>query len=164
MELTSIAIITTITLVGLLIVVGVVYFMGRSVNRRWSRHKVETIDRWEAEGIEFVRGPVASQFGGLESMGRKVTRGIGYVVLTPADLRVTCAIPSPQWWIVPLKQITGVTLAYDFLGKSARQTPFIVVHYKHDQTTDRLGFQIKDTESWAKAVAGAAGVTPKNQS
>ena len=164
MELTGIAIISTITLLGLLIVVGVVYFMGRSVNRRWSRHKVETIDRWEAEGVEFVHGPIASQFGGLESMGGNVTRGIGYAVLTPADLRVTCAIPSPQWWGVPLKQITAVTLAYDFLGKSARQTPFIVVDYKHDQKTDRLGFQVKDAEPWGKAIADAAGVTLNNQS
>ena len=163
MEFMSIAIITTITLLGLLIVIGVVYFMGRSVNRRWSRHKVETIDRWEADGVDFVYGPAASQFGGLESMGRNVTRGIGYAVLTHTDLRVTCAIPSPQWWVVPFKQITDVTVVHNFLGKSARQTPFIVIHYKHEENTDRLGFQVKDIETWAKKIANAAGVTLKSQ-
>ena len=163
MELTNIAIIGTLTLLALLIVIGVVYFMGRSVSRRWNNHKAETIDRWATEGVEFTHGPASSQFGGLESMEHNITRGIGYAVLTPADLRVTCAIPRTEWWVVPLKQITGITLAYNFLGKSAKQTPFIVIHYKDNDNIDRLGFQVKDAETWATEVANAAGVTLKNQ-
>jgi hypothetical protein len=163
MEFTSIAIIGTITLLALLIVVGVVYFMGHSVSRRWNNHKAETLDRWAAEGVEFTFGPAASQFGGLQSMGQAVKRGIGYAVLTQTDLRVTCAIPRTQWWAVPFKQITEVTLATNFLGKSASQTPFIVIHFKDNDNIDRLGFQVKDAETWAEKVANAAGVILKNQ-
>jgi hypothetical protein len=163
MEFTSIAIIGAITLVALPIVVGVVYFMGRSVSRRWNNHKAETVDRWAVEGVEFTYGPAASQFGGLESMGHAVTRGIGYAVLTHADLRVTCATPRTQWWAVPFKQITEVTLATNFLGKSASQTPFIVIHFKDNDYIDRLGFQVKDAETWAEKVANAAGITLENQ-
>ena len=40
-----------------------------TVTRRWNRHRAETVSKWEAEGVQFERGPRGGQFGGLESMG-----------------------------------------------------------------------------------------------
>lgn len=145
--------------VGIFVLLG---FFRLTVARRWNRHKAETVSRWEAEGVQFVRGPVGGQFGGLESMGAaRVVRGIGLVVLTGHDVRVTRATPSAAW-IIPFRQIKSVLLRPEFLGKTGQKTPFIVVRFVQGGQADRLGFQVKDYMEWAQALADAAGVPLKD--
>ena len=58
--------------IGGIVVTGIILvlfqLLTHTISRRWNKHKAETVDKWEAEGIEFVRGPSGGQFGGLESM------------------------------------------------------------------------------------------------
>ncbi len=160
-ELNSILIlmIGPIVLVIVLIAIG---FFRLTVGRRWNRHKAETISKWEAEEVPFERGPIGGQFGGLESMGEKgVIRGIGFVVLTDRDLRVTRATPSAAWCI-PFPQIKSVMLRPSFLGKTTSQTPFIVVRFVKEGQADRLAFQVKEFEEWATDLAEAANVSLKD--
>jgi len=147
-----------------LLVGGIVYLLSKIIiARRWNQHRVATVGKWEAAGIEFVRGPVGGQFGGLESMGAKaVVRGIGLVMMTDKDLRVTRAAP-PGWWSVTYKQIKGVTIQGEFLGQKAKETPFIVVRFVQDGQADRLAFKVKDYQTWAKELAKAARVSLKDQ-
>jgi hypothetical protein len=148
------------------IVAGVflLYWLSKFIMaRRWNRHKAETVGRWQAEGIEFERGPAGGRFGGLESMGdKKVTAGIGFAVLTHKDLRVTRVTPFGVWCI-PFKQIKGVTLQPTFLGQSSKKVPFIVVRFVQDAQADKLAFKVNDYQAWAKDLAKAARVSVKDQ-
>ena len=144
----------------LLIFAGTQYF-GRMLTRRWNQHKGETVGEWAAEGVSFTLGPTGIKFTGLESMSTRSPSGLGYAVLTDHDFRVTCALPATRFWIISYKQIKGVALKDKFMGKSAKETPFIVVRFTKDAETDRLAFQVKDTEPWATRLAQAAGVSLK---
>jgi hypothetical protein len=133
------------------------------ISRRWNRHKAVTVDRWEAEGVEFVRGPVGGQFGGLESMGLKnLITGVGFVVLTDKELRVTCSTPYSQDWQISYRQIKGVSLQPAFMGRRSRKTPFIVVRFKKEGQADKLAFQVKAFEEWAEELAQRARVSLKD--
>jgi hypothetical protein len=145
------------------LVLGLFWFFNSTITRRWNRHRAETVSKWEAEGVQFLRDPIGGQFGGLESMGvNRVVRGIGFVALTGHDLRVTRAAPSATWCI-PFRQIKSVTLRSAFLGKRGDKIPFIVVRFVKDGQADKLGFQVKDFETWAGDLAQAAGVSLKDQ-
>ena len=136
-----------------IIIIGVIIFVVilvlfrlliKNISRSWNRHKAETVDKWEEEGVEFIRGPKGSQFGGLESMGvHKVIRGVGFAAITNKDLRVTRSVPS-EIWSIPLKQIKKITIQPAFMGNRSKKTPFIVVRFKQDGKTDKLGFQVKE--------------------
>ncbi len=128
----------------------------------WNQHLAATIDKWRAEGIIFVRGPVGSQFGGVESTGLKVERGIGMVTLTDLDLRITRSKPL-EAWIIPFKQIKDVVIERTFLEKKSNKTPFIVIRFTQEDRTNKLGFQVREFESWAKEIAKAAKCTVKNR-
>ena len=119
--------------------------------------------KWEAEGVEFVKGPTGSKFGGLESTGYfRVIRGIGVSVLTPTDLRVTRSSPLDAWCI-PFDTINAVTLQSAYLGQPSKSTPFIVVNFDTEEgEPDDLGFQIPGYQEWAEEIAEAAGVELQN--
>lgn len=138
------------------------FFTG-GISRRWNKHKAETVDQWEAEGIQFRQGPVGGQFGGLESMGvKRAITGIGFMALTDKDLRVTRATP-PQVWCISYKQIKGVTLQRTFLGKQSKKTAFIVVRFKQGGKADKLGFQVREAEVWAEELARYARVSLRDE-
>lgn len=150
-------------LIGLVIVVVLFWWFRFSLGRRWNKHKKATVDKWQAAGVEFIRGPSGGQFGGLESMGAKrAITGIGLVVMTAKDLRVTRAQPLASW-IVTYKQIKGVSLRWKFLGEVSKKTPFIVVRFVKDGQPDKLGFRVNNYEEWAEELAKKAGVTLKEQ-
>lgn len=157
----------TVVAFGMLILLGVVLlfrYLSGSLSRRWKAHRADTVDQWAADGVEFELGPVATQFGGLESMGvTKAVRGVGYAVLTANDLRVTCATPTTVWWTLNFRQIKGIALKRGFLGKRVKQTPFIVVRFVKDGQLDKLGFQVKDFEEWAEKIADRAGVSVNDE-
>ncbi|GAB4448038.1 MAG: hypothetical protein Kow0031_30580 [Anaerolineae bacterium] len=155
------ALITVISMVLLLLIFGGVRWFSGSLTRRWNRHKQETVEQWAAEGVSFALGPTAIKFSGVESLGSRSPNGVGYALLTDTDLRVTCALPSTQAWIVTFRQIKGVALKYRFLGKSAKTDPFVVVRFTKDAETDRLAFQLKGAAPWAEQLAQAARVTLK---
>lgn len=135
----------------------------RLVSRRWNKHKAETVEKWQAEGIDFLRGPSGGKFGGLESMGvSRVITGIGYVALTAKDLRVTRATPSGVW-LVTYKQIKSVTIRQTFMGNRSQKTPFIVVRFVKDGQADKLGFQVSDYQLWAADLARVAKVSLKDE-
>ena len=151
-----------LVIIILIIAASLFWLFNFFVSRRWNKHKAATVGQWEAEGIEFVRGPVGGQFGGLESMGAKrVIRGVGFVVMTDKDLRVTRATPAATW-CVTYKQIKGVTIQPSFLEHQGK-TPFIVVRFVKDGQADKLGFLVKGFEEWADDLAEAAGVSLKDQ-
>ena len=151
-------------LIGLIIVAVLFWWFRFSLGRRWGTHKKATVDKWQAEGVEFIRGPSGAQFGGLESMGTKrVITGIGLAVMTTKDLRVTRAQPAGSW-IVTYKQIKGVSIRWKFLGEASKKTPFIVIRFIKDGQPDKLGFRVNDYEAWAAELAEKAGVTLKEQS
>lgn len=149
--------------VALVVILGIFRWITGSAARSWAYHKAETVDKWAAEGIEFLKGPTGSKFGGLESTGYfRVIRGIGLTVLTPTDLRVTRSSPSDAWCI-PFERINAVTIQSAYLGQPSKKTPFIVVNFETDEgESDDLGFQIPDHEAWAEAIAEAAGVDVQN--
>ena len=160
-EITPLAFIASATVV-MVVVFVLLHLFFKLISRRWNKHKAETVDKWEAEGIEFVRGPTGARFGGLESMGiDRVLRGIGLVLITDKDLRVTRSSPLGTW-CVPFKQIKGVTIQPAFMGHRGK-TPFIVVRFKKEGEADKLGFQVKDCEAWASDLAEAAGVRVKDK-
>lgn len=161
MDATTIVVLSSvITLVILLLIVG----FPALVSRNWKRHRGETVERWTAEGITFIKGPVGGKFMGVESIGsNKNTTGIGFIVLTDLDLRVTRASPSGEWHI-PLQQIKGVMLRSKFMDQVSKKTPFIVVRFVADGHKDKLAFQVNDAVAWASELAQAAGVKLKEPS
>ena len=158
----NVASIANYVIIGLVIVAVLFWWFRFSLSRRWGKHKKATVDKWQSEGVEFVRGPAGAQFGGLESMGAKrVITGIGLAVMTEKDLRVTRAQPLGSW-IVTYKQIKGVSIRWKFMGEVGKKTPFIVARFVKDGQPDKLGFRVNNYEEWAEALAEAAGVTLKD--
>jgi hypothetical protein len=150
--------------IGLIIVAVLFWYFRFTLGRNWGKHKKATVDKWQADGVEFIRGPSGSQFGGLESMGAKrVITGVGLAVMTKKDLRVTRAQPVGSW-IVTYKQIKGVSIRWKFLGEVSKKTPFIVVRFVKDGQPDKLGFRINNYEEWAEELAEESGVTLKDLS
>lgn len=144
--------------IAVVIIVIALRFVSSNATRRWNRHKAETVGKWAAEGVEFVRGPKGCQFGGLESMGiHRMVRGIGFVALTAGDLRVTRSTP-PGVWIINYRQIKKVTIQPAFMGRRSQKTPFVVVRFSQDGQPDKLAFQVDDYRAWAEALAQAARV------
>jgi hypothetical protein len=163
MNLENVFTVANYVVFGLIIVAVLFWWFRFSLSRRWNQHKKTTVDKWQAEGIEFVRGPAGGQFGGLESMGvKRVLTGIGLAMMTTKDLRITRATP-PGWWIVTYKQIKGVSIRWKFMGEVSKKTPFIVVRFVKDGQPDKLGFRVNNYEEWAKELAEAAGVPLKDQ-
>ena len=149
-------------IIVLVIGISLLWLFNFFVSRHWNKHKAATIGKWAAEDIEFKRGPIGGQFGGLESTGAKqVIRGVGFIVMTDKDLRVTRATP-PATWCVTYKQIKGVAIQPSFLEHRGK-TPFIVVRFIKDGQADKLGFLVRDFEAWAEDLAEAAGVALKDQ-
>ena len=160
MDPTSLVIISGLAI--LLIAAGIIG-MPLLATRRWNKHKAETVARWVADGVTFVREPKGGKFGGLESTGvSRAMTGIGYIALTDKDLRVTRVTPFGAW-IVSFRQIKSVTLRSAFLGNRSKKTPYIVVRFVQDGQADKLGFQVNDFEAWAADLAQAAGVSLKDQ-
>lgn len=156
--------IITIPLLVMVLVGGGLWLLSLTIRRRWDRHRANTVDKWQAEGVEFVKGPAGGNFGGLESDGAMGTvRGIGFVVLTEDDLRVTRAVP-PGVWYIPLRHIERVMLRPAFLTKQGK-VPFIVVEFIDEERgeIDRLGFRLKQFEAWVEAIAEAAGVPVEDE-
>ena len=152
-----------VSIVVILVVIGGFWFFNRTISRNWNRHKAETVSQWEAEGVEFIRGPSGGQFSGLTSLGAdKSIKGIGFVALTDKDLRVTRSVPS-EVWITTYKQIKGVAIQPKFLGRQAKKTNFIVVRFVKDGEKDKIGFMVKDVDEWAQDIAQAAKVKLKVQ-
>ena len=155
---------TNIIIIGTIIMVIVLGFFVISpllISRRWKQHKASTVLQWEADGVNFRRGPVGGKFSGLESTKvSRVVPGVGCIALTDKDLRVTRVTPFGVW-IVTYKQIKGVTMRWTFRGNRAKKTPFIIARYVKEGQADRLGFQVNEPEAWAEALAEAAGVTVK---
>ncbi len=133
------------------------------ISRRWNQHRASTVGQWEAEGVNFIKGPIGGKFIGLESTdsGRKAM-GIGFMAVTEADLRVTRASP-PGSWQISLRQIKGVALRSTFIGQRSKQVPFIVVRFTQDGQKDRLAFQVKAVDAWAETLADRAGVKLKKE-
>jgi len=160
----NIASLVNYILIGLIIAAVLFWWFRFSLARRWKKHQKATVDKWQAEDVEFIRGPSGAQFGGLESMGAKrVITGIGLAVMTAKDLRVTRAQPIGSW-IVTYKQIKGVSIRWKFLGDVSKKTPFIVVRFVKDGQPDKLGFRVNDYEAWAEALAKKAGVSLRDLS
>jgi hypothetical protein len=160
----NLASITNYILIGLVVVAVLYWWFRFSLNRRWNNHKKATIDKWQAEDVEFIRGPSGAQFGGLESMGAKrVITGIGMAVMTARDLRVTRAQPLGSW-IVTYKQIKGVSIRWKFMAEVSKKTPFIVVRFVKDGQPDKLAFRVNNYQEWAEALAEEAGVTLRDSS
>ena len=160
----NVASIANYVIIGLIVAAVVYWWFRFSLSRNWNKHKQATVDKWQTEGVEFIRGPVGGQFSGLESTGvkRNIT-GIGLVVMTEKDLRVTRARPLGSW-IVTYKQIKGVSIRWKFMGEVGKKTPFIVARFVKDGQPDKLGFRVNNYEEWAEALAEAAGVTLKDAS
>ena len=157
---TIIVISSSVTLIILLLIIG----FPALISRNWKRHQAETVERWAADGITFIKGPVGGKFMGVESIGsNKNTTGIGFIVLTDQDLRVTRASPSREWHI-PFQQIKGVMLRSKFMDQTSQKTPFIVVRFVEGGHKDKLAFQVNDAVAWASELAQAAGVKLKEQS
>ena len=158
--MTIVVLISTATFVVLLLIIG----LPSLVSRNWKRHRAETVDRWAADDITFLKGPVGGKFIGVESIGSiRNTPGIGFVVLTDQDLRVTRASPSREWYI-PYQQIKGVMLLTKFMDQFSKKTPFVVVRFIEDGHKDKLAFQVNEAVDWASDLAQAAGVKLKEQS
>ena len=158
MEINGVILVVSGTIV-LIIILGIFRWVTGSAAKTWNYHKAETVDKWAAEGVEFVKGPTGSKFGGLESTGYfRVIRGIGFSVLTPTDLRVTRSSPLDAW-VIPFDRINAITIQSAYLGQPSKKTPFIVVNFDTEEDeTDDLGFQVPDYEDWAEEIAEAAGV------
>jgi hypothetical protein len=158
MEINTLLLVVSGT-VALLIILGIFRWVTGTAARTWNQHKIETIDKWEAEGVEFIKGPTGSKFGGLESTGYfRVIRGIGLTVLTPTDLRVTRSAPTDAWCI-PFDKINAVTIQSAYLGQPSKKSPFIVIDFDTEAgESDTLGFQIPNHNEWAEEIAKAAGV------
>jgi len=164
MSADNIASMTNYVVIGLIIVAVLFWWFRFSLGRSWGKHRKATVEKWQSEGIEFIRGPSGGQFGGLESMGvKRVITGIGLAVMTGKDLRVTRAQPTGSW-IVTYKQIKGVSIRWKFMGEVSKKTPFIVVRFVKDGQPDKLAFRVKDYEVWAEELAEEAGVTLKDLS
>jgi hypothetical protein len=145
--------------IALVVIVGIFRWITGSAARSWNYHKAETVDKWAAEGVEFVKGPTGSKFGGLESTGHlRVIRGIGYAVLTATDLRITRSTPL-EAWSIPFEKIKAVTIQLAFLGEPSKKTPFIVINFETEKgETDDLGFQVTEYREGAADIAKAAQV------
>lgn len=159
----NVALVAVISMAAMLLIFGGMRWFSGSLARRWNTHKSETVDQWAAEGATFALGPTAVKFAGIESLGSRSPSGVGYAVLTDVDVRVTCALPTTQFWIVSLRQVKGVALKSRFMGRFAKTEPFIVVRFTKDAEIDRLAFQLKGGEPWAEQLAQAAGVSLKEE-
>lgn len=149
-----VGLILAVTLVPLALFFGLVIW--------WLRRKKAAVTRqWEREGVVFLRGPVGSNFSGLESQGLMQIRGNGFIALTRHDLRITRALP-PAEWRIPHRQIKGVSLESSFLSKG-RIMKVLVVTFEETGRQDRIGVYVRDGVGWAEAIAHAARL-PVDQS
>jgi hypothetical protein len=55
-----------------------------------------------------------------------------------------------------------VTIQPTYLGHRGK-TPFIVVRFTNEGELDRLGFQVKEVDTWAQKLAELAGVKLKDK-
>ena len=146
------------SLLAVLLILGLLRFLSGSAAKNWKKHRAETVDLWEADGVEFELGPSGGRFCGLESMGDNFgARDFGIIAITTEDLRVTRMSPMAVWCI-PFKEIKSIAFEAEFLGNRATKTPFTVVEFTQDGQVDNLGFQIAAYDEWAEKLADLADV------
>ncbi len=139
--------------IPLVLVLGLV-FGATILLLRWQLRRVGR--RWEAEGIEMVRGPVSINYRGHERGGVPL-RGNGVMVLTPDDLRVVRLAPYREF-VVPLAQVTGVEVKRSWRGGYRPGWPVLVVRYEDAEGADAIGVHVRDVPGWTQAIAEAASV------
>jgi len=147
-----------ISVILVMVVIGFTRLMSGSAAKKWKAHRAETVELWEADGVEFVLGPSGGRFCGLESMGDKFgERDFGIIAITTEDLRVTRMSPTTVWSI-PFNEFESIAFETEFMGNRAAKTPFIVVEFTQNEQVDTIGFQIAAYDEWAEKLADLANV------
>lgn len=147
-----------ISVILVMVVIGVTRLLSGSAAKNWKVHRAETVEQWEADGIEFVLGPSGGRFCGLESMGDKFgERDFGIIAITTEDLRVTRMSPTTVW-LIPFNEFESIAFESEFMGNHATKTPFIAVEFTQDGEVDTIGFQIAAYDEWAEKLADLADV------
>ena len=130
------------------VVLGIILFI--------LRRQIERIrQQWQAAGFTLIKGPEGANYRGHASVTVPM-RGNGVVALTPTDLRVVRLMPRKEF-VVPLAQITHVTVERAWHGSYRARRPVLVMHYQHDGE-DAIGISLRNIEDWRHAIAQAAHV------
>jgi len=104
--------------------------------------------RFAGQGIR--RLSLGANFFGQQSRGMGQIRGNGALILTEKDLWFLLAAPQRDY-VIPLHQITGVSLPRSHLGKTILR-PLLRVDYITDQGSDAMAWALADPNGWAREI------------
>jgi hypothetical protein len=114
------------------------------------RHRMMKMvqERFAGHGIQLMS--LGANFFGQQSRGMAQIRGNGALVLLDDRLCFILAAPRREF-VIPLQQITGVTLAKSHLGKTILQS-LLRVDYTTDQGPDAIAWALSDPEKWLREI------------
>jgi hypothetical protein len=105
-------------------------------------------ERFAGQGIRLMS--LGANFFGQQSRGMAQVRGNGALVLLEDRLCFILAAPRREF-IIPLRQITGVTLAKSHLGKTILR-PLLRVDYTTEHGADAIAWALVDPDKWVREI------------
>lgn len=117
------------------------------------RRRLERRVRARFSDGEMLGATTAANFFGQLSLGGRQIRGNGALVLTPDCLCFLRAAPEREY-VIPLADITGLSLPRVFNGKSVL-TPLLRVDFRHDGADDAMAWALREPQLWLDAIAAA---------
>ncbi|MBN2430159.1 MAG: hypothetical protein JXQ27_01730 [Acidobacteria bacterium] len=137
--------------IALYVLAGVLLLLviQRVIIGAFRRHLMKRIqERFAGKGIR--RLSLGANFFGQQSRGRGQIRGNGALVLTEDKLCFLLAAPRREY-VIPLQQITGVSLPKSHLGKTILR-PLLRVDFITVHGPDAIAWALADPDSWAREI------------
>ena len=108
--------------------------------------------------VRVLKGPESANYRGHQNMSVPV-RGNGVLLLTDHALRFMRLLPRKEF-VIPLGQITRVTVQRAFKGSAKGTHPVLVIHFQAGAEPDAVGFIVANSERqrWIEAITRAANV------
>jgi hypothetical protein len=110
------------------------------------RHHFRVVQAWNQQNTSYVLGPIIANF--LNDRRRFGARGNGTLALTQRDLRFARPA-SAREIIIGLDEVADAFTAQSFNNRRCNNAPFLVIKRK---TGDLTGFQVRDADTWVKAL------------
>jgi len=144
---------TILTIFGIALGLIIFFTLLRFILKKVTSSMKDLIsEQFQEEDI--IMQEAMANFFGQESRGAGQMRGNGALILTNDALHFTLLLPRRSW-VIPLENITEMSLPRKHLGKS-KMCDLLRVDYldnTDNEKGDAIAWAVKDPESWIEAIS-----------
>jgi hypothetical protein len=147
---------TAFPILGAVLLLVLILFFIQILTLAWVKRRSRLAIQVRYTSNEIIIQSLAANFFGQTSKGKWQVRGNGALVLTEDELWFRMAIPRKEL-VIPLKQITNISIAKSHLGKS-KLRPLLLVEFDLELGSDSAAWLVEDLDEWVQAIRGVGSL------